>query len=154
MLKLTNLEFDYDLFLSEYKRAQNNEKDYARGGKSVKYWRVVRLEDLQSDIVDNYCKQFAKDYDISGKVDGRFYRLIANTTLPWHVDSGTKCSVNFLLSGKTAPIIFKSGTYHYKQALLNTTVEHSVRNGPVDRILFKISIFDLDFDQVSSRLSK
>ncbi len=153
MLKLTNLEFDYDLFLSEYKRVQNNEKDYARGGKSVNYWRVVRLEDLQSDIVDNYCKQFAKDYDIPGKVDGRFYRLKANTILPWHVDSGTKCSVNFLLSGKTAPVIFRSGMYHYKQALLNTTAEHSVKNGPEDRILFKISIFEKSFEDVAALLS-
>tara|TARA_B100002019_G_scaffold194251_1_gene168209 strand:+ start:423 stop:884 length:462 start_codon:yes stop_codon:yes gene_type:complete len=153
MLKHTRLDFDYDLFYNEYERVKDNEKDYARGGKSVKYWRVIRLDDLKSDIVDNYCRQFAERYNISGKVDGRFYRLVANTVLPWHIDSGTKCSINFLLSGKTAPIIFKSGTYHYKQALLNTTIEHSVRNGPVDRILFKISIFDMSYEKVAKILS-
>ena len=153
MLKLTNLDFDYKLFLNEYLRLQVNEKDDARGGKSIDNWRVIRHKDLQSDLVTDYCKDFAEKYNIPGKVDGRFYRLKANTILPWHIDSGTTCSVNFLLSGKTAPVIFRSGMYHYKQALLNTTVEHSVRNGPEDRILFKISIFEKSFEDVAALLS-
>ena len=153
MLKLTNLDFDYKLFLNEYLRLQVNERDYARGGKSIDNWRVIRHNDLQSDLVSDYCKNFAEKYNIPGKVDGRFYRLKANTVLPWHIDSGTSCSVNFLLSGKTAPVIFRSGKYHYKQALLNTTVEHSVRNGPEDRILFKISIFEKSFEDVATLLS-
>ena len=39
MLKLTNLDFDFDLFLKEYNRVKSNERDYARGGKSVDFWR-------------------------------------------------------------------------------------------------------------------
>jgi hypothetical protein len=153
MLHLTNLDFDYNLFYKEYLRLQSNERDYARGGKSVDYWRVIRHKDLQSDVVKDYCVAFAEKYNIPGKVDGRFYRLKADAVLPWHIDSGTKCSINFLLSGKTAPVVFKTGTYHYKQALLNTTVEHMVRNGPKDRILFKISIFEKSFEDVITLLT-
>ena len=153
MLKLTKLDFNYKLFLQEYLRLQINERDYARGGKSISNWRVIRHNDLQSELVTNYCKNFAEEYNIPGKVDGRFYRLKANTFLTWHIDSGTTCSVNFLLSGKTAPITFRSGKYHYKQALLNTTVEHCVQNGSEDRILFKISIFEKSFEDVAALLS-
>ena len=154
MVKHTNLDFDYDLFLQEYHRIKQNEKDYARGGKSVHFWRVIRLEDLKSELVKSYVKDFKNKYNIPGKVDGRFYRLKANSTLPMHIDSGTKCSINFLLNGYGAPVLFESGEYTYKQALLNTSIMHSVINVDKDRILFKISIFELDFNQVSSLLSK
>jgi|TARA_R100000027_G_scaffold62233_1_gene54218 hypothetical protein len=154
MLKLTNIDFDYDLFLKEYYSIKHNERDYARGGKSVDYWKVIRLKDLKSELVKSYVEDFKNKYNIPGKVDGRFYRLKANTTLPMHIDSGTKCSINFLLNGDGAPVIFESGEYTYKQALLNTSIMHSVINGDKDRILFKISIFELDFDQVSCLLSK
>ena len=154
MVKHTNLDFDYDLFLQEYYRIKQNEKDYARGGKSIHFWRVIRLEDLKSELVKSYVKDFKNKYNIPGKVDGRFYRLKANSTLPMHIDSGTKCSINFLLNGDGAPVLFESGEYTYKQALLNTSIMHSVINGDKDRILFKISIFELDFNQVSSLLSK
>ena len=154
MVKHTNLDFDYDLFLQEYYRIKQNEKDYARGGESIHFWRVIRLEDLKSELVKSYVKDFKNKYNIPGKVDGRFYRLKANSTLPMHIDSGTKCSINFLLNGDGAPVLFESGEYTYKQALLNTSIMHSVINGDKDRILFKISIFELDFNQVSSLLSK
>jgi len=154
VVKHTNLDFDYDLFLQEYYRIKQNEKDYARGGKSIHFWRVIRLEDLKSELVKSYVKDFKNKYNIPGKVDGRFYRLKANSTLPMHIDSGTKCSINFLLNGDGAPVLFESGEYTYKQALLNTSIMHSVINGDKDRILFKISIFELDFNQVSSLLSK
>ena len=32
--------------------------------------------------------------------------------------------------------------FNYKQAILNTTKLHGVSNGPIDRMLFKISIFE------------
>jgi len=153
MLKHTQLPFDYDVFLNEYIRLQGNERDYSRNGGSVDYWRVIRHKDLQSDIVKNYCENFKETYNIPGKVDGRFYRLKANNTLPMHIDSGTKCSINFLLNGEGSPVVFENiGTYVYKQALLNTSVMHSVVNGNKDRILFKISIFEMEFDNVAPLL--
>lgn len=152
MLKLTNLDFDFDLFLKEYNRVKSNERDYARGGKSVDFWRVIRLQDLNSELVKTYVEDFKFKYKIPGKVDGRFYRLKANTTLPMHIDSGTKCSINFLLNGDGAPVIFESGEYVYKQALLNTSIMHGVVNGDKDRIIFKISIFESTYDEVKHKL--
>lgn len=153
MIKITNLNFDYDLFLNEYLRLQSNERDYSRNGGSVDYWRVIRHKDLKSDIVKNYCNTFKEEYNLPGKVDGRFYRLKANHTLPWHIDSGTMCSVNFVLSEEAAPVKFESGVYYYKQALLNTSIKHCVENGNKDRLLFKISIFEKSFEDVAALLS-
>jgi len=152
MLHYTNLDFDYDLFLEEYNRVKSNEKDYARGCKSVDFWRVIRLNDLKSDLVKTYVEDFKLKYKIPGKVDGRFYRLKANTTLPMHIDSGTKCSINFLLNGDGAPVIFENGEYTYKQALLNTSIMHGVVNGDKDRIIFKISIFESTYDEIKHKL--
>jgi len=72
MLKLTKLDFNYELFLQEYLRLQVNERDYARGGKSISNWRVIRHKDLQSDLVTDYCKNFAEKYNIPGKVEVDF----------------------------------------------------------------------------------
>ena len=42
--------------------------------------------------------------------------------------------------------------YYYKQALLNTQIPHMVHNGPTDRILFKVSIFDLPYFEMKNLL--
>ena len=83
-----------------------------------------------------------------GKVDGRFYKLDANQYLAPHMDNKTQCCINFILNDNPAPITIQDIPYTYKQALINTRMSHSVRNGNTDRILFKISIFDLAFDEV------
>ena len=152
MLKQTNIDFDYSLFLEEYEKIREHEVDYGRQGKSVDFWRVIRLQDLNSELVKTYVEDFKLKYKIPGKVDGRFYRLKANTTLPMHIDSGTKCSINFLLNDDGAPVIFESGEYIYKQALLNTSIMHGVVNGDKDRIIFKISIFESTYDEVKHKL--
>jgi len=81
-----------------------------------------------------------------------FYRLLANEVLPWHIDTGTKCAINFILNGDASPISYRSGNYTYKQALIQTDIEHMVTNKNKDRILYKISIFDMDFKDVASLL--
>ena len=53
MLKLTKLAFNYKLFLQEYVRLQIKERYYARGGKSISNWWVIRHNDLQSELVTN-----------------------------------------------------------------------------------------------------
>jgi hypothetical protein len=83
-----------------------------------------------------------------GKVDGRFYKLDANQYLAPHMDNKTQCCINFILNDNPAPITIQDIPYTYKQALINTRMSHSVRNGNTDRILFKISIFDIAFDEV------
>ena len=86
------------------------------------------------------------NFNIEGKA--RFYWLEPYAEIPEHVDNGTKCSLNFILSKDPAPILIDNVEYTYKQALLDTTVSHSVRNGDTERLLLKISIFHKSFFQV------
>lgn len=97
-----------------------------------------------------YIRQIMHDLGIEGRP--RFYFQDPGSFLDWHTDINTLCSVNMVLSDDPAPISFRSGETHYRQALLNTTVPHSVRNGRSERILFKISIFDMTFEEVASTI--
>lgn len=152
MLKHTNIDFDYDKFLSEYDRIKNYEIDYSRGGKSAPFWRVIRDKELNSQMSYDFANTIKDTYGIVGKTNVSFYRLLANETLPWHIDTDTKCAINFILNGDAAPVIYEDGEYTYKQALIRTDIKHMVANGDKDRILYKISIFDMDFEEVAQLL--
>jgi len=148
MIKRTNLDFDFELFLAEYNRIKHTEINYARGGKDAPFWKVIRDKNLNSELGWSYAEELKEELGIPGKINVSFYRLLANETLPWHTDTDTKCSLNFILNANEAPVSYESGTYTYKQALINTEIPHMVENGDVDRILYKISIFDLSFEEM------
>jgi hypothetical protein len=95
-------------------------------------------------------EQMMKDFDIVGKP--RFYFQEPYYMVPRHTDNGTTCSFNFVLSDEPVPISFDDEDIIYSQALLNTTLPHAVRNGPHERILLKISIFDKSFEEVAKTL--
>jgi len=95
-------------------------------------------------------EKLMKDFDVYGSP--RFYFHGPFYTLPMHVDNGTTCSLNFMLSDDPAPISFEDEDIVYHQALLNTTLPHAVCNGSHERILLKISIFDKSFEEVAKTL--
>ena len=88
-----------------------------------------------------------------GEVRPRFYFLPKGVEIPEHVDNNTKCSINFLINSKNpAPVTVEGVDYYYKACLLNTQKMHSVKNNTEDRLLFKLSIFDDDFDTVKEKI--
>jgi len=99
---------------------------------------------------DNHIQKVIDDFEVDGKP--RFYWLEPYAKIPEHVDNGTKCSINLILTDTPAPILVEGTEYFYQQALLNTTIPHAVFNGPVERIMLKISIFDETFEQLSKRI--
>ena len=96
-------------------------------------------------------KKIIEDFGVGGSP--RFYWLAPNTRLGTHVDNGTTCSINLILSENPAPVTILNVDMFYTQALLNTTLPHSVINGPQERVLLKISIFDKTFDEVSQQIN-
>ena len=86
----------------------------------------------------------------------RFYCQKQGFTIPYHTDSGTLCSINFVLSGASDPIKLKAGgietTEYYTVALLDTQVCHSIKASTEDRYLFKLSIFDKSYEEVKDLL--
>jgi hypothetical protein len=115
-----------------------------------------RYLELQLDMwhighyIDEHIQKVMDDFEVDGKP--RFYWLEPYAEIPEHVDNGTKCSINLILTDTPAPILVEGTEYFYQQALLNTTIPHAVFNGPVERIMLKISIFDETFEQLSKRI--
>ena len=100
---------------------------------------------------DEYIQKVMDDFGIKGKP--RFMWLEPFEVIPRHIDNGTLCSLNFVLSENPAPITIEGKDYFYRAALLNTQAYHSVANNEHERVLFKVSIFDTSFEQLAKKLS-
>ncbi len=109
-------------------------------------WKIIR------QISFEYADQLNDLFGI--KARPRFYTLAAHTVLGEHRDAGTQCSINILLDPPefAAPVSFGEHQYVYQQCLLNTQNLHSVVNGPQDRRLFKLSIFDQTYEEVCEKV--
>tara|TARA_B110000285_G_C15040847_1_gene571717 strand:+ start:717 stop:1202 length:486 start_codon:yes stop_codon:yes gene_type:complete len=87
------------------------------------------------------------------EVRPRYYIQEKNFALPFHKDRGTRCCINFVLSGSDDPIEFRSFVHSYKCALINVQEEHKVTTSVKDRILFKLSV-DIDYDEALKKLHR
>lgn len=64
-----------------------------------------------------------------------------------------KCAINFVIYGNESPITFKdAGDFYYKHALVNVSKMHAVRAQRQKRILFKLCINDLTFEETKEKL--
>lgn len=144
---LLHLEYDLDkqLLLEQAKEAKQFSKPYTDS----------RYPDLQLDdwhighYTSPYIEKIISDFSVQGKA--RFYWLEPRAFIPEHVDNGTLCSLNFILTGN-APITIGGKDYEYESVLLNTTIPHSVTNNDQERIMLKISIFNETFEEVAERI--
>lgn len=143
-----NYELKRDLILKETEEA----KKLAKYHTDNRYPLRVFTEWKVSMYNGKYIKKIMKDFDVIGTP--RFYWLKPNATISTHIDNTTKCSLNFLLSENNTAIIINGKEYFYKNALLNTTQPHSVKNGNKERLLFKISIENENFENVANKIIK
>ena len=142
-------DYDFDMHkLNENMLAFKHKFEaYSDHRGTLDWWSVAR--EIEFDYATDLCETF----DIKAKP--RFYSLKANSVLPMHKDHRTLCSINVLMnSTNPAPVDFEDNTYSYKCCLLNVQNTHGVTTGDEDRILFKLSIFDEDFESVAEKISK
>lgn len=149
MNNIFKFDFDVneDILLLEYDRVKHKAKDFIdrRPGGQAEGWRIIPAN-------FHYAKYLSKFFML-GEVRPRFYTLSKNASIPEHVDDETKCSINFLLeTNNPAPVTIEGIDYYYKTCLLNTQKIHSVKNDTEDRLLFKLSIFDDDFEIVKEKI--
>ena len=144
-LTLLNYPLDLELLRKEAAELKKQAIYYVdgRSNHQLDYWKIHRG-------YGEYGEKIMNDFGLGGKP--RFYWLDADSYLPMHVDHNTTCSINFVLSDDPAPVTRGETDYYYSQALLNTSILHSVRNGPVERVLYKISIFDEPYEQVVEKI--
>ena len=120
----------------------------------------VTQEWLIKKNISGYAAVITEDFEkiLNVKIKPRFYIQEKGFTLPFHLDRGTKCCINFVLSTSRDPIVFRKGfntfTFQYQLALINVQEEHMVEASREDRYLFKLSIFDIDFDSALQRIQQ
>lgn len=109
---------------------------------------------LIKHVDTGYGREIANEFSalLGCKIKARFYRQYVGYTLDFHKDRGTLCSINFVLNDNPDPIRFRYGEFYYTTALLNVQAEHAVSAVTKDRLLFKLSIFDLSYETVKLRL--
>jgi hypothetical protein len=133
-------------YIMKYKGA-DSELDRVEG---LNHWQ----QNMQVDKNDKYIKRILEDFELlPNSAMPKFHWLAPNSVLETHVDERTKCSLNFLLSPDLAPVTFDDKhSFNYNQALLNTKAPHGVKNGPHERLLFRISYHDETYEELSNRI--
>lgn len=143
-----NYHVDKQRLLEE---AANTKKDAV--GYTDSRYPDLKLDDwLINHHESDYTNQIKKDFGIEGKP--RFYWLQPYAVIPEHVDNGTLCGLNFILTDHASPITFGNRDYFYEAVLVDTTIPHSVKNNEHERIMLKISIFNETFEQVAEKIKK
>lgn len=148
MLPLVHLNYplNVELLLQQASEARLLSKPYTDNR-----YPDLKLDDWHiGHYSSEYIEQIMSDFGVVGKP--RFYWLEPFAEIPEHVDNGTLCSLNFILSPDPAPIVIEGIEYTYRYVLLNTAVRHSVSNGPTERVMLKISIFNETFEDLAKRI--
>ena len=144
-------EIDYDIDMRLIRRESREMEGYEpfvdpKTGKVVEKWLIKRDVKGYGRAVSNHFQKI-----LNVKIKPRFYIQQKGFTVPFHQDRGTQCCINFVLSTPDDPIVFlkdyNTYSYQYKKALINVQEEHMVKAAKEDRYLFKLSIFDINYDQ-------
>jgi hypothetical protein len=143
-----NYEIDKNLLLAEAEKI----KHQATGYTDSRYPDLKMNDWLVGHHSSEYIEKIMQDFGVTGKP--RFYWLQPYAVIPEHVDNGTLCGLNFILTEHASPITFGDKNYYYKSILIDTTKPHSVTNNEHERVMFKISIFDQMFEEVAARIKQ
>jgi len=145
------IEYDKDLILQECDEASYEPYFDPLGGKSLDYWMICKDVGPYTNEIN---RRMSKILDV--QCHPRYYILKDKCEVPWHVDRGTKCAINMILSTDQDPIWFRrDGTitsHSYSFSLIDVQTEHRVEAVTEPRKLFKMSMFDIDFVKAKKRL--
>lgn len=151
MIQIIETEYDEDRLRQEAMDREGYEPFVdPKNGNVIEKWLIKRrMSDYSKELVCKFQDMLKCD------IKPRFYIQEKDFMLPWHVDRGTKCAVNIVLSTQGDPIEFRHTVgedtyrrkYYYRCALIDTTQEHRVKAISEPRVLFKMSIFDKSFEE-------
>ena len=135
-----NYPLDKSKLLEAAKKAYIDANPYSdpRYDQELETWLISRY-------TDSYIEKIASDLNV--RVKPRFYWTDPHSIIPEHVDYNTTCSFNFVLSDNPAPVTINGEEHLYHQCLLNTTLLHSVKNNEHERVLLKLSVFDISYEE-------
>ena len=153
---LTEIDYEYDkkMLLREAEDREGYEPFVdPKTGTVIKEWLIKR--DV-SGYGRTICDEFMRILNVP--IKPRFYIQEKGFTLPFHQDRGTQCCINFVLSTSRDPIVFRHSyntfKFQYEKALVNVQEEHMVEASREDRYLFKLSIFDISYDEALETMTE
>jgi hypothetical protein len=121
-------------------------------------FKLLKVEDGNLPVLAKEHEKFIKYYKLEGyDVRPRYVRCKAGGCFPPHKDEGTMAAVNHILTDVNTPttqLVIGEKKYHYKTAVFNTQREHAIYNkGYEDRVIIKLSFFDLNYEDVVAKLT-
>ena len=118
-----------------------------------KTWYMGRVNDSRMYLEVHRLKKMIATLTGSDNVKPRYYVQAKGSSVPFHTDMKTECSINIILSNRAGPICFEDiGEVVYRCALLNTTKRHGVPKFKTERLLLKFSIFDKTYQEVREKM--
>lgn len=117
-------------------------------------FKLLKAEEGDLPVLTSEHKKFITYYNLEGyDIRPRYVRCKAGGCFPPHKDEGTLAAVNHLLTEPNAPLIIGEDKYQYKTAVFNTQLDHAIYNeGYDDRVIIKLSFFDLSYEDVVAKL--
>ena len=123
--------------------------------KAFEDFKYLRAFDHDLPVLTAECERFVDRYGLHDyDIRPRYYLCEAGGKFPAHKDMKTLCAVNHILSDRYAPLIIEGDEYRYETAVIDLQQEHYVDNyGYEERMLMKLSFFDLSYEELLSKLS-
>lgn len=131
--------------------------DKATGGKAMKYFFVKPIT-LNMKIL-RIINIIFKNFNISPKeFRCDFFKVLPGGELPFHIDQTSKISFCVPLTENTSETIFKDNDVRchikYKNlVVLNNLIKHFVGSPTKERILFRIGVHDISFEELYEKQS-
>lgn len=135
-----NYPIDRDKILDIAKRNRHGVAPYQKREEYLK-WQTKRNiwenEPYAQKVYFDFFEEFPRSINFKPKM----YFQDINFQVPFHIDSGSKSGLNFVISNDfESELVFENGpTFKYRSGILNTVIPHSIITYSKRRILFKIS---------------
>jgi hypothetical protein len=151
-------KFDTQSLYKEYSKNRDKFVEHANIPKEYKEaFKDFKILKAQAGlpVLESQFLKFITTYDLQGHdIRPRYYLCEAGGKFPAHKDMKTLCAVNHILSDRYAPLIIEGDEYQYETAVIDLQREHYVDNyGYEERMLMKLSFFDLSYEELLSKLS-
>lgn len=142
-----NFDLDTEYLYEESQRRPRKKFYYPKLGQVKNYYYAP----YEPDWLKDYIK---RNFGIKGRFNMKFVYLIPGyQTLNWHTDKGTKCAINWVVNKplNDAVLEYRDSKHIYSAAIINTEKEHRVTNLEFERILFKVSCFDMTYEELCTK---
>lgn len=130
----------------------NEYQETMYGRKMVKHY-IKHVSEFDIKLKKFVIKTF-KDFGISTRNwRADFFLTEAGGSMPMHVDGMSKIALLLPLSENTGPLVCENNGKRFEityqnLTILNTQVSHGVEAPTKDRLLFRIAVHDVLFDEI------